>query len=76
MKSKKEGNDQESIKTSNTPDPGYQWESDNIRIRHHKRENNEKEKKAEYYLMQKDTDSIKRKLAIYIEESMTDSNGM
>ena len=26
-KSKKEGKDQESIQSSTTPDPGYQWES-------------------------------------------------
>ena len=37
-KSKKEGKDQESIQSSTTPDPGYQWESDNFTIRHHKRE--------------------------------------
>ena len=37
-KSKKEGKDQESIQSSITPDPGYQWESDNFTIRHHKRE--------------------------------------
>ena len=36
--SKKEGKDQESIQSSTTPDPGYQWESDNVTIRHHKRE--------------------------------------
>ena len=29
-KSKKEGKDQESIQSSTTPDPGYQWESDNL----------------------------------------------
>ena len=28
--SKKEGKDQESIQSSTTPDPGYQWESDNL----------------------------------------------
>ena len=27
--SKKEGKDQESIQSSTTPDPGFQWESDN-----------------------------------------------
>ena len=27
--SKKEGKDQESIQSSTTPDPEYQWESDN-----------------------------------------------
>ena len=37
IQSKKKGNDQESIQSSNTPDPGYQWESDNFTIRHHKR---------------------------------------
>ena len=34
----KEGKDQESRQSSTTPDPGYQWESDNYTIRHHKRE--------------------------------------
>ena len=33
-----EGKDQESIQSSTTPDPGYQWESDNFTIKHHKRE--------------------------------------
>ena len=37
-KSKKEGKDQESIQSSTTPDPGYQWENDNVTIRQHKRE--------------------------------------
>ena len=36
--SKKEDKDQESIQSSTTADPGYQWESDNFSIRHHKRE--------------------------------------
>ena len=36
--SKKECKDQESIQSITTPDPGYQWESDNFTIRHHKRE--------------------------------------
>ena len=36
--SKKKGKDQESIQSSATPDPGYQWESDNVLIRHHKPE--------------------------------------
>ena len=35
---KKDGKDQESIQSSTTPDPGYQWESDNVTNRHHKRE--------------------------------------
>ena len=36
--SQKKGKDQESIQSSTTPEPGYQWESDNVTIRHHKRE--------------------------------------
>ena len=36
--SKKEGKDQESIQSSTTPDPGHQLDSDNLTIRHHKRE--------------------------------------
>ena len=36
--SKKAGKDQGSIQSSTTPDPAYQWESDNDTIRHHKRE--------------------------------------
>ena len=38
FQSKKEGKDHESIQSSTTPDLGYQWESDNVTIRHHKRE--------------------------------------
>ena len=37
-KTKKEDKDQESIQSSTTPDTRYQWESDNVTIRHHKRE--------------------------------------
>ena len=36
--SKKEGKDQESLQSSTTPYPGYQWKSKNFTIRHHKRE--------------------------------------
>ena len=36
LQSKKKGKDQESIQSSTTLDPGYQWESDNFSIRHHK----------------------------------------
>ena len=35
---KKEGRGQESIQSSTSPDPGYQWESDNFTVRNHKRE--------------------------------------
>ena len=38
MQSKKDGKDQESIQSSTTPDPGYQWESNRLTVRHHKRE--------------------------------------
>ena len=38
QQSKKEGKDQESIQSSTTPDPEYQWESIKLTIRHHKRE--------------------------------------
>ena len=38
FQSKKEGKDQESIQSNVTPEPGYQWESDNFTIRHHNRE--------------------------------------
>ena len=37
-KSKKESKDQESIESSTTPDPGYQWESDKFTMRHQKLE--------------------------------------
>ena len=36
--SKIDGKDQESIQSSITPDRGYQWESNKLTIRHHKRE--------------------------------------
>ena len=36
--SKKEGKDQELIQSSTKPDPGYQWESDNVTNTHHKQE--------------------------------------
>ena len=38
FKGKKEGKDQESIQSSTTHAPGYQWECDNFTIRHHERE--------------------------------------
>ena len=38
FQSKKEGKDQEWIQPSTPPDLGYQWESDNVESRHHKRE--------------------------------------
>ena len=38
IQSKKDGKDQESIQSSTTPDPGYQWESNKFTVRHHRRE--------------------------------------
>ena len=38
LESKLECKDQESIQSSTTPDPGYQWESGKLTVRHHKRE--------------------------------------
>ena len=38
IQSKKDGKDQVSIQSSTTPDPGYQWESNKLTVRHHKRE--------------------------------------
>ena len=38
QQNKREGKDQESIQPSTTPDPEHRWESDNVIIRHHKRE--------------------------------------
>ena len=38
IQSKKEGKDQESIQSSTTADLGYQWESNKLNIRIHKRE--------------------------------------
>ena len=35
---KKDDKDQKSIQSSTTPDPGYQWESNKLTVRHHKRE--------------------------------------
>ena len=32
------GKDQESIQSSTTPDPGYQWECDKSTVNHHKQE--------------------------------------
>ena len=35
---KKEGKDQETIQSSTTPDPGYQWENNTLTIRYYKPE--------------------------------------
>ena len=38
IQSKKDGKDQKSIQSSTIPDPGYQWESNKLTVRHHRRE--------------------------------------
>ena len=38
IQSKKDGKYQETIQSRTTPDPGYQWESNKLTVRHHKRE--------------------------------------
>ena len=38
IQSKKDDKDQESIQSSTTRDPGYQWESNKLTVRHHRRE--------------------------------------
>ena len=38
IQSKKDDKDQESIQSSTTPDPEYQWESNKLTVRHHRRE--------------------------------------
>ena len=49
MQSKKDGKDQESIQSSTTPDPGYQWESNKLTVRHHKRELRSQDNLQIYY---------------------------
>ena len=49
IQSKKDGKDQESIQSSTTPDPGYQWESKKLKVRHHKREPRGQDNLQMYY---------------------------
>ena len=49
IKSKKDGKDQESIQSSTTPDQGYQWESNKLTVRHHRRELRSQENFKIYY---------------------------
>ena len=49
IQSKKDGKDQESIQSSTTPDPGYQWESNKLTARHHRRELRSKDNLQIYY---------------------------
>ena len=43
------GKDQELIQSSTTPDPGYQWESNKLTVRHHKRELRSQDNLKIYY---------------------------
>ena len=49
IQSKKDGKDQESIQSSTTPDPGYQWESNKLTVRHHRRELRSQDNLQLYY---------------------------
>ena len=49
IQSKKDGKDQESIQSSTTPDPGYQWESNKLTVRHHRRELRSQDNLEIYY---------------------------
>ena len=49
IQSKKDGKDQESIESSTTPDPGYQWESKKLTVRHHRRELRSQDNLQIYY---------------------------
>ena len=49
IQSKKDGKDQESIQSSTTPDPGYQWESSKLTVRHHRRELRSQDNLQIYY---------------------------
>ena len=49
IQSEKDGKDQESIQSSTTPDPGYQWESNKLTVRHHRRELRSQDNLQIYY---------------------------
>ena len=49
IQSKKDGKDQESIQSSTTPDTGYQWESNTLTVRHHRRELRSQDNLQMYY---------------------------
>ena len=46
IQSKKDGKDQESIQSSTTPDPGYQWK---LTVKHHRRELRSQDNLQIYY---------------------------
>ena len=49
IQSKKDSKDQESTQSSTTPDPGYQWESNKLTVRHHRRELRSQDNLQIYY---------------------------
>ena len=49
IQSKKDDKDQESIQSSTTPDPGYQWESNTLTVRNHRRELRSQDNLQIYY---------------------------
>ena len=49
IQSKKDVKDQESIQSSTTPDPGYQWESNKLTVRNHNRELKDQDNLQIYY---------------------------
>ena len=49
IQSKKDGNDQEPVQSSTTPDPGYQWESNKLTVRHHRQELRSQDNLQIYY---------------------------
>ena len=55
MQNKKDGKDQESTQSSTTPDPGYQWESNKLTVRHHKLELRGQDNLQIYYSSASDT---------------------
>ena len=67
--SKKEGKDQESIQSSTTPDPGYQWKSEKPRRIPINR-------KAEWEPMKKDMKSLHKDMEAMYNSKTTGVNGM
>ena len=55
IQSKKDGKYQESIQSSTTPDQGYQWESNKLTVRHHRRELRSQDNLQIYYSGASDT---------------------
>ena len=49
IQNKKDGKNKKSIQSSTTPDPGYQWESNKLTVRHHRRELRSQDNLQIYY---------------------------